>query len=136
MTLRRAECRRIDCKFADRCLADSVEKCEDTTTKMNRAAEQSRPVARVVGSGDFSIGSLVWPGVSKLTEECGEVLQIVGKLMGTGGETRHWDGQDLARALEIELGDLLAAIEFVKRHCPLDQTAIVRQAHLKIERFE
>lgn len=29
----------------------------------------------------FSIGSKRWPGISKLIEECGEVLQIAGKLM-------------------------------------------------------
>lgn len=33
-------------------------------------------------SGDFSIGGTLWPGLSKLIEECGEVLQVGGKLIG------------------------------------------------------
>lgn len=41
----------------------------------------------------FAIGSPVWPGLSKLAEEAGETLQVVGKLMGTGGESAHWDDQ-------------------------------------------
>ena len=63
-------------------------------------------------SGDFSIGSEVWPGTSKVLEEMGELGQVLGKLMGTAGRTDHWDGSDLAvRAVE-ETGDLIAAIEF------------------------
>lgn len=40
---------------------------------------------RMPGDGSFSLGSRTWPGLSKLVEECGEVLQIAGKIMGTGG---------------------------------------------------
>jgi len=61
----------------------------------------------------FAIGGSVWPGLSKLTEECGEVGQVIGKLMGTGGAVEHWDGSNLAQRLTEEMGDVLAAIEFV-----------------------
>lgn len=61
----------------------------------------------------FAIGDKQWPGISKLVEECGEVLQVCGKLMAAHGKRRHWDGTDLANRLVEELGDLHAALEFV-----------------------
>ncbi len=70
--------------------------------------------------GPFSIGQNIWPGISKLIEECGEVLQICGKLIATGGRTDHWSGLNLAEELGNELGDLLAAIDFVHAHNPLN----------------
>jgi len=72
------------------------------------------------GSGDFSIGSKHWPGVSKLVEECAEVLQVCGKLMGTAGERQHWDGTDLKKRLEEEIADMQAAAVFVTETCNLD----------------
>jgi len=84
----------------------------------------------------FEIGARQWPGISKLVEECGEVLQIAGKLMGTGGVTLHFSGLDLRRALEEELADLAAAIEFVIDHCGLDRAAIVRRRIEKLARFK
>lgn len=66
-----------------------------------------------LGSGDFSIGSKVWPGTSKLLEEQGELIQVLGKLMATGGSTKHWSG-DLRKMLIEEMGDVLAAIAFFR----------------------
>lgn len=60
----------------------------------------------------FEIGSKEWPGLSKVIEECGEVLQVAGKLMGSKGDPNHFDGTNLTLRLEEELGDLLAAIDF------------------------
>lgn len=65
---------------------------------------------RTPGDGSFSFGSRTWPGLSKLVEECGEVLQIAGKIMGTGGAVQHWDGKgDLDERIALELCDLFAA---------------------------
>lgn len=65
---------------------------------------------RMPGDGSFSLGSRTWPGLSKLVEECGEVLQIAGKIMGTGGAVQHWDGKgDLDERIALELCDLFAA---------------------------
>lgn len=61
----------------------------------------------------FAIGSKVWPGLSKLIEELGEVQQVVGKIIATGGAHRHWADGNLAERLEEEMGDLFAAIDFV-----------------------
>jgi NTP pyrophosphatase (non-canonical NTP hydrolase) len=64
-------------------------------------------------SGMFHFGAMVWPGIAKLIEEAGEVLQITGKLVATRGNSKHWDGSDLRLRLEEEMGDLLAALHFV-----------------------
>ncbi len=63
------------------------------------------------GSGDFSIGSKVWPGTSKVIEEMGELQQVLGKLIAVAGDTQHWDG-DLRKRLIEEIGDLSAALDF------------------------
>jgi hypothetical protein len=64
--------------------------------------------------GMFNIGSHTWPGVSKVIEEAGEVIQVAGKLLATGGDTRHWDGQGSLRSrLQQEVADLQAALDFV-----------------------
>lgn len=66
--------------------------------------------AHPIGSGDFAFGSKVWPGLAKLIEECGEMLQIAGKLMQRGGRTDHWSG-DLEPMAEHEIADVIAAAE-------------------------
>ena len=85
--------------------------CNDCVTRM-RAAQPSPRAVREPGSvGDFAIGSRVWPGTSKLVEEMGELQQVLGKLIATGGDTDHWSG-DLRRMLVEELGDVSAAVRF------------------------
>jgi NTP pyrophosphatase (non-canonical NTP hydrolase) len=88
------------------------------------------------GAGPYSIGSDVWPGLSKLIEECGEVIQVAGKLLGTGGNTTHWDGSDLRVRLQEELADLTAAIAFVGDFCDLDLTAVEGRIDAKYALFE
>ena len=61
----------------------------------------------------FGIGSDVWPGLAKVAEEAGELLQVVGKLIATSGEPTHYDGSDLRLRLVEECGDLLAAIGYL-----------------------
>ncbi len=63
------------------------------------------------GSGDFSIGSQVWPGASKLIEEMGELQQVLGKLIAVAGSTEHWDGNLRSRLVE-ECADAAAALDF------------------------
>lgn len=84
----------------------------------------------------FRFGSTIWPGLSKLVEECGEVLQIAGKLMGTGGEVKHWDGTNLQDRVEDELADLMAAMAFVIEHQELDFDKIQERARMKKGVFE
>jgi NTP pyrophosphatase (non-canonical NTP hydrolase) len=84
----------------------------------------------------FAIGSNVWPGLLKLVEECGEVVQVCGKLLGTGGSSTYFDDSDLREQLTEELADLLAAAQFVIEHNGLDAAAIEKRVAEKRRRFE
>lgn len=64
---------------------------------------------------DFAIGGEVWPGTSKLIEEMGELNQVLGKLIATGGEEVHWDGLNLRVRLQEEIADVRAAIYFFEQ---------------------
>lgn len=84
----------------------------------------------------FSIGAKVWPGLSKLVEEAGEVVQVIGKLMGTGGKTTHWDGKgDLKDRLEEEIADVMAACTFVVTVNKLDRDKIATRMADKLVLF-
>jgi NTP pyrophosphatase (non-canonical NTP hydrolase) len=87
------------------------------------------------GIGDFSIGGSLWPGISKLIEECGEVLLTAGKLIGSRGVVEHWDGSNLLLALQDELAGLLAAISFVTTKNALDQSYMAKRLDEKLARF-
>lgn len=63
----------------------------------------------------FAFGDSSWPGLAKLNEECGEVLQIIGKIMMIHGGINHWSG-NLRTMLRDEIGDLSAAILFLRIH--------------------
>ncbi|MBO0610879.1 hypothetical protein [Myceligenerans salitolerans] len=63
-------------------------------------------------AGPYSIGSESWPGASRIIEECGELLQVLGKLIGSGGSTAHWDGTDLGERLADEISDTRAALDY------------------------
>ena len=84
----------------------------------------------------FAIGGNVWPGISKLIEEAGEVGQVAGKLIATGGQAAHWDGTDLKDRLQDEIADLMAASSFVIDHNDLNAGYIQRRAGLKRSTFE
>lgn len=93
-------------------------------------------VGTKIRSGPYSIGSDTWPGISKLIEECGEVVQVCGKILGTGGKVEHWDGTKLDERLASELGDLLAALRFVALRCGLDRRAVEHRAAEKQALFQ
>lgn len=61
----------------------------------------------------YAIGSDRWPGTSRVLEESGELTQVLGKLMATGGDADHWSG-DLRKKLVEEIGDLSAALAFFR----------------------
>lgn len=65
-------------------------------------------------SGPYSIGSDHWPGLAKLAEEAGELIQVIGKIIAMGGTDVHWDGTTSLRArLMEEMGDVTAAVDFL-----------------------
>ena len=86
-------------------------------------------------AGPYSIGSGHWPGLSKLIEECGEVTQVAGKLLGTGGAVEHWDGTDLRSRMAEELGDLLAAVRYVIDKAGMEDVVYLR-ARIKLALFD
>lgn len=94
---------------------------------------------QVIPAGPYSIGSDVWPGVSKLIEECGELLQVLGKMIALGGVglDAHWDGKgDLVQRLQEELGDVHGAISFlVGFNPPLSRAVILARAAAKVDLF-
>ena len=86
--------------------------------------------------GPYSIGSDLWPGLSKVVEETGELSQVIGKLMGAGGELAHWDGTNILDRLHEELADVSAAIDFLITNTQLDRSVIVRRMKVKRETFQ
>jgi hypothetical protein len=89
-------------------------------------------------SGEFSIGSTVWPGTSKVIEEMGELGQVLGKLIGLGGGTEHWDGTDLRERLVEEIGDVIAALKFwqAKNLLPAERIAVGQRSSEKVHLFQ
>ena len=77
---------------------------------------------------DYAVGSDRWPGISKLIEEAGEVIQVAGKLLATGGAVDHWHGTNLRDRLIDEMGDLLAAVEFVAHVNKVEADVMARAA--------
>jgi NTP pyrophosphatase (non-canonical NTP hydrolase) len=86
-------------------------------------------------AGPYAIGSDHCPGLSKLAEEAGEVVQVVGKIVGAGGMVKHWDGSDLRERLEEEIADALAACLFVIKVNSLDAERIHKRKDEKLDRF-
>lgn len=87
---------------------------------------------------DYSIGSDNLPGLGKLVEECGELTQVAGKILGLGHAGAHWDGTVLADKLIEEIGDVAAAIDFfVQENLSDDERLeVLNRREAKIELFE
>ena len=85
----------------------------------------------------YCIGSDEWNGLSKLIEELGELQQVCGKLIGSGGDTNHWSG-DLNEKFIEEIGDVQAAMNFFvdKNFGMFTKVAIARQAAEKYILFK
>ena len=96
----------------------------------------SQCYTRGMKEAPFTFGSDTWPGLAKLIEECGEVLQIAGKLITTNGENNYWDDRDLHKDLAEELGDLVAATSFVITYSGLDDDEVFERADMKMVLFE
>lgn len=74
-------------------------------------------------------------GLSKLTEEIGELGQVIGKVLAFGLYA-HPDGTaSMKRRLEEELADVEAALHFVREALDLDQAFTCQRASEKLELF-
>lgn len=76
-----------------------------------------------------------WFGIHKLTEECGELLQLLGKL-GAYPNGLHPDGKGSVKdRLPEELADVLAAVNYFIVVNHLDQKAIGARSTNKLATF-
>lgn len=75
-------------------------------------------------------------GVAKLIEECGELVQALGKkLAWWDTDEPHWDGTVLNERIEEEMGDVLAAIWFAAEQLGLDRIDIGARQYSKTQLF-
>lgn len=101
-----------------------------------RLWEMPTPEGGTMPTRDYAIGSDHLPGLSKLIEEAGEVIQAGGKILGAGTMGLHWDGSELNHRLEEEIGDFFAAAEFFTKHNHLNRQTIRQRAEDKLKTFE
>jgi NTP pyrophosphatase (non-canonical NTP hydrolase) len=90
-----------------------------------------------MSEGPYSIGSDHWPGLAKAMEECGELVQAAAKIMASGGEDTHWDGQGSPfTRLEDEIADVRAALLFLIEVNPvLDRRQVETRTARKLALF-
>lgn len=71
--------------------------------------------------------------LSLLLEECGEALQIIGKIQRHGYESAHPRAQTINNRylLETELGHIMMAIETMVKNGDVSQTSINQSRDLK-----
>jgi NTP pyrophosphatase (non-canonical NTP hydrolase) len=75
-------------------------------------------------------------GVAKLIEECGELQQVLGKRLAYWTTDEHPDGSNLRDRMQDEMGDVLAAIDFVIKHLNLDSWAVADRHARKLALFD
>lgn len=89
-----------------------------------------------VGEGTpFGIGGQPWPGLAKLAEECGELLQVLGKIIAYPDTAVHPDGTLLNERIMEELGDVRAAMIFFAEQNGISKASIHARAEYKLARF-
>lgn len=82
-----------------------------------------------------AIGSDIWPGLIKLGEESGELVQVVAKVLAYPGGN-HPDGTDIFQRLVDEAADVAAAIEFLLEVNPaLSNRGFTERRLEKLRRF-
>ena len=74
-------------------------------------------------------------GLTKLIEECAEVIQVAAKAQALGTLGVHWDGTNLKDLLEDELADVMAATMFVAEKFNLNQGRMAARADGKLELY-
>lgn len=74
-------------------------------------------------------------GLTKLIEECGELIQVVAKKIAYMNTDHHPDGTSMKLRLEDEIGDVLAAIDFSSQKLDLNLNSIYARHRLKYSIF-
>ncbi len=76
-------------------------------------------------------------GLSKLVEECGELIQIAAKKMAYLESDEHPDGKgSLNIRLQDEIADVQAACSFVMAKLDLDPYYVVRRVQIKLKKYD
>lgn len=76
-------------------------------------------------------------GLAKLIEECGELVQVAGKRLAYYTTDEHPDGAgSLQDRMADEMGDVLAAIDFVADQFDIPAAQINARATRKLALFE
>lgn len=74
--------------------------------------------------------------IAILSEECGEVVQVCGKVLRHGmNSTNPFTNQENSELLHEEVGDILAAIELLIVKGDLDRECINNLAKYKLEKY-
>ena len=75
-------------------------------------------------------------GLTKLAEECGELIQIVSKKSAYIATDAHPDGKGSMRTrMEDEIADVAAASEFVVQNFELNRQRILSRTQEKLSTF-
>lgn len=75
-------------------------------------------------------------GFTKLTEECGELVQIIAKQTAYPDTDIHPDGKgSMKNRIEEEMADVMAAITFVIDKNKLDKNKIFERGQQKLTLF-
>jgi len=75
-------------------------------------------------------------GLAKLAEECGELVQVIGKKLAYYATQEHPDGgPPLDDRLRDEMADVMAAIGVVAEIYDLDKEAFFQRAEVKRDLF-
>lgn len=72
-------------------------------------------------------------GLTKLVEECGELIAVAAKKQAYMDTDLHPDGSNLKERMEEEIADVLAAIKFVECRFRLNTITI---DHRMVEKFK
>jgi len=85
----------------------------------------------------FAIGSDTWPGLAKLSEECGELVQVIGKIMAYPDPHEvHPDGKGkLHDRLTEEAADVMAALEYMVSVNTVKRKKVRERVGMKLNRF-
>lgn len=97
--------------------------------------DQPAPVGDEMTEPRFGIGSPSWPGLAKLVEECGELMQVLGKIVAYPEQVNHPDGTNTLDKIHEELGDIAAAIDFFIERNGLDEDVLAQRYDYKLDRF-
>lgn len=108
--------------------------CDDCGGPLVEHPAEAPPAPKTVDM-PYMIGASLWPGLAKIQEEAGELLEIIGKIQGCGGRNIHWDGSDLRGKLMDELPDVMAAIEYAISANKLPRRGIIDRYTAKLRTF-